>query len=67
MEQDFAWYLFETTGSVEAYMLYQEMARNARGAAGRGGSGRVYPLRGQVKQTDVADPHPDGRRGHPFV
>lgn len=64
MGEDFAWYLFETTGSVEAYMLYQEMTKGSRktvyrprGAAGRSPSSQgVVQPRGEVPSKSSIPP-----------
>ena len=44
MDEKNAWYLFETTGNIEAYMLYQELraAPSPVPRARRAGTGRLY-------------------------
>ncbi len=50
MDAKTAWYLFETTGNIEAYMLYQELA--AGGQAGHGSPrAPMKPYTSNRKQT----------------
>lgn len=58
MDAKTAWYLFETTGNVQAYLLYQDIVHQKAKQTSRnalGGVNEVAPLK-QADQRQVQPP-----------